>query len=102
MKPEKRERRLLNPAKGTKRRLRRTTILSRADYSSTSPHLASRRVTRAVTLIADAGRQLHSASRAAPNHFHRDRLHFIADGLRRLSLPLSRIASRLEKGGDEQ
>jgi hypothetical protein len=67
---------------------------------TTSTRTASRRLTRAVSLLARAGRQLYCASQAAPDRFHRDRLHFFADGLRELSLPLSRIASRLERGGD--
>jgi hypothetical protein len=69
-----------------------------AKLDTTSNHIASRRLTRAVTLLIRAGRQLESASQAAPDRFHRKRLHFFADGLRELSLPLSRIASRLEKG----
>jgi len=67
-----------------------------------SKRIASRRLTRAVTLLTRAGRQLYCASQAAPDRFNREKLHFLADGLRELSLPLSRIASRLEKGGGEQ
>jgi hypothetical protein len=66
----------------------------------TSNRTASRRLVRAVTLLNRAGRQLDSASHAAPDHFHRDRLRFFATGLRELSLPLSRVASILEKGGE--
>jgi len=63
----------------------------------TSPRIASRRLTRAVTLLSRAGRQLDAASRLAPDKYHADRLRFLATGLRDLSLPLVRIASRLEK-----
>jgi len=64
-----------------------------------SDRTASRRLTRAVTLLGRAGRQLDAASRLAPDNYHADRLRFLATGLRDLSLPLSRIASCLEKGG---
>jgi hypothetical protein len=60
---------------------------------------ASRRLTRAVTLLFRAGKQLDEASRQAPDTYHADRLHFFATGLRDMSLPLARIASQLEKGG---
>ena len=66
----------------------------------TSSRVASRRLARAVTLLHRAGRQLDSASQAAPDRFHRDRLRFFATGLRDLAIPLSRIASHLEKGGE--
>lgn len=64
----------------------------------TSNRTASRRLTRALTLLNRAGRQLDGASHAAPDRFQRDRLRFFATGLRELSLPLSRVASILEKG----
>ena len=67
---------------------------------STSPRIASRRLNRAVTLITRAGLQLEHASRVAPDRYNADRLHLIAIGLRDLSLPLTRIATRLEKGGE--
>ena len=70
-------------------------------FNSNSPRAASRRLARAVTLLNLAGRQLDRASHTAPDRFHRDRLRFFATGLRDLSLPLSRIASRMEKGGDQ-
>ena len=70
-------------------------------YQPSSNRVASRRLTRAVTPLTRAGRQLESASQATPDHFHRKRLHFFASGLRELSLPLSRIASRLENGGEQ-
>jgi hypothetical protein len=71
------------------------------EHSSTFSHrAASRRLTRAVTLLNRAGRQLDDAIRVAPDPYNRERLHYFATGLRDLSLPLSRIASRLEKAGD--
>ena len=66
----------------------------------TSCRIASRRLSRAVTVITRAGRQLEQASRIAPDRYNADRLHFLATGLRDLSLPLTRIASRLQKGGE--
>ena len=72
-----------------------------ADYHSRSLRVASRRLTRAVTLLGRAGRQLDDASRVVPDPFNRERLHYFAVGLRDISLPLSRIASRLEKGGEQ-
>jgi hypothetical protein len=72
------------------------------ENSSTSSHrIASRRLIRAVTLLCRAGRQLAEASRIAPDPYNRERLHYFATGIRDLSLPLSRIASRLERG-DQQ
>lgn len=65
-----------------------------------SSRTSSRRVIRAVTLLYRAGRQLDTASQTAPDRYNRDRLHDLASGLRSLSLPLSRIASRLENGGE--
>jgi hypothetical protein len=67
---------------------------------SISDRLASRHLTRALTLLNRAGRQLDGASNAAPDRFHRDRLRYFATGLRELSLPLWRVASILEKGGE--
>lgn len=66
----------------------------------TSSRTASRRLMRALTLLNRAGRQLDGASYAAPDRFHRDRLRFFATGLRELSLPLWRVASIFEKGGE--
>lgn len=65
-----------------------------------SYRFASRRLSRAITLLATAGQQLDTASRLAPDKYNADRLHFLAAGLREFCLPLSRIASRLEKGGE--
>lgn len=67
-------------------------------YEPASRRAASRRLERAITLLHRAGRQLDAASHAAPDRFHRDRLYNLALGLRELSLPLARIASRLQKG----
>ena len=61
-----------------------------------SNRIASRRLTRAITLLYRAGRQLDDASRVAPDRYNSDRLRSLATGLRDLSLPLSRIASRLQ------
>ena len=63
-----------------------------------SQRVASRRLARAVTLLSRASRQLDSASRFAPDQYNTDRLRFLAVGLRDLSIPLCKIASRLEKG----
>lgn len=71
-----------------------------ARLERSSNRFASRRLTRAVTLLHRAGRQLDTASQTAPDRYNRDLLHNLALGLRELSLPLSRIASRLEKGGE--
>ena len=60
--------------------------------------IASRQLTRAVTLLFRAGKQLDAASRIAPDRYDADRLRFLATGLRELSLPLSKIASCFEKG----
>jgi hypothetical protein len=69
------------------------------EHSSISSHrIASRRLTRAVALLYRAGLQLDGASQIAPDRHNRDRLHTLAVGIRELSLPLSRIASRLERG----
>lgn len=64
-----------------------------------SNRAASRRLARAVALLDRAGEQLSAASQAAPDRYHRNKLHTLAVGLRDLSLPLSRIASVLERGG---
>ena len=75
--------------------------MKHTQYDPASSRIASRRLTRAVTLLSRAGRQLDNASRLAPDKYNADRLLSIASGLRDLSLPLSRIASRLEKGGEQ-
>ena len=87
----------VNPSKESGRHQK---VVSMATLDTPSSRIASRRLTRAVTLLTRAGRQLYCASLAAPDRFNRDRLHFFADGLRELSLPLARIASRLEKAGE--
>jgi hypothetical protein len=69
-------------------------------FNHFSNRVASRRLTRGVTLITRAGRALDGASQAASDRFHRDRLRVFATGLREVSLPLSRVASILEKGGE--
>ena len=65
----------------------------------TSGRVASRRLSRAVTLLARAGRQLDGASQAVPDRYNQNRLRLLASGLRDLSIPLSKIASYLERGG---
>ena len=63
-----------------------------------SSRVASRRVGRALTLLSRASRQLDSASHSAPDQYHQQRLHGLVVGLRDLCLPLSKIASHLERG----
>lgn len=65
-----------------------------------SARFATRRLSKAVTLLFRAGKQLEAASRAAPDKYSADRLRFFATGLRDVTLPLHQIASRLEKGGE--
>ncbi len=74
--------------------------LKQLDYQPLSYRNASRRLTKAVTLLYRAGKQLDEASRTAPDTYNANRLRFIATGVREVSLPLSKIASRLEKGGE--
>ena len=76
-----------------------TTFLSYEHPAPISRRLASRRLTRAITFLTRAGRQLENASRIAPDKYNRDRLQFLAIGLRNLSVPLSKIASLLQHGG---
>jgi hypothetical protein len=66
-----------------------------------SHRAASRRLARAVSLLHLAGQQLLAASQASPDRFHRNKLRGLALGLREVSLPLSRIASVLERGGGQ-
>ena len=61
--------------------------------------LASRGVSKAVTLLFRAGKELEAASRNAPDRYNADRLKFLALGVREVTLPLHRLASHLEKGG---
>jgi hypothetical protein len=67
-------------------------------HNNSSRH-ASRRLERAVILLNRAGRQLDGASHVAPDRFQRDRLYSLATGLREFTLPLSRLASYLQRGG---
>lgn len=69
------------------------------NFNRTSPRLATRRIHRAVTLLFRAGRQLDAAGCAMPDPYHSDRLRHLAVGLRDFSLPLSRLAARLDNGG---
>ena len=76
-------------------------MLKPIELDNSSTRFASRRLSKAVTLLHSAGRQLDAASRAAPDKYHPDRLRFFATGLRDVTLPLYRIASRLEKAGKQ-
>lgn len=62
---------------------------------------ASRKLARAVSLLSLAGEQLAAARHSSLDRYHRKKLHNFSIGLRELSLPLSRIASRLERGGQQ-
>ena len=76
-------------------------ILVQKKYPSRSSCFASRRLGRAITLLNRAGRQLDGASQAAPDRFNRDHLYSLATGLREFTLPLSRLASHLQRGGQQ-
>jgi hypothetical protein len=71
-----------------------------APLQNTSARIASRRLSQAVTFLFRAGKQLDAASRTAPDKYNADRLRLFATGLRDVTLPLHRIASRLQKGGE--
>jgi hypothetical protein len=73
--------------------------VNQVDSTDISHRLASRQLTRTVTLLIRAGRQLDNATRLAPDKYNADRLRFFATGLRDITLPLTRIVSRLEKAG---
>lgn len=72
--------------------------LNHHELERNSHRISSRRLARALVFLHRAERQMASASQAAPDRYHRDRLRFIADGLRQLSLPLTKVVSRLERG----
>ena len=67
----------------------------------TSNRAASQKLWRAASLLARAGAQLSAASKASQHRHNRNRLNHLALDLRELSLPLSRIASLLERGGGQ-
>jgi hypothetical protein len=69
-----------------------------AQLDRSSGRIASRRVERCISLLACASTELHRASGATNDTYSRDRLRYLANGLRNISLPLSRIASHLEQG----
>jgi hypothetical protein len=71
-----------------------------APLHNTSNRTASRRLSKAITLLFRAGKQLDAASRTARDKYNADRLRFFATGLRDVTLPLCRIASGLEKRGE--
>jgi hypothetical protein len=74
--------------------------LNRERLNLTSPRIASRRLRRAVTLLFRAGKQLDAASITSPDRYGAERLRFFATGVRDVALPLSKIASCLERGRD--
>lgn len=67
--------------------------------SHTSNRAASLRVARAASHLHQAGKQLAAATQAAPNRYHRDRLHRLLVDLRELALPVTGLVSSLERGG---
>ncbi len=69
------------------------------DY--TSPRIASRRLQRALAFLHRAGQQLDAASNASDNRQDREHFRSLSSGLRELYLPLSKTASRLERGGSQ-
>ena len=71
--------------------------MTQVDHNSN--RAASRRLGRVFFLLRSAGEQLTAASHASPDRHHRKQLHNLAVELRELSVPLSRIASHLERGG---
>ncbi len=69
------------------------------EHSSTSSHrIASRRVQRCIALLTCASTELYRASGTANDTYSRDRLKCLASSLRDLAVPMSRIASHLERG----
>jgi hypothetical protein len=73
--------------------------MKRVDH--TSNRTASRKLVRAITHLTIAGRELSAAGLASPDRYHQNKFQNLALGLREFSLPLSRIASILERGGAE-
>ena len=67
-------------------------------FEHKSHRAASKRLAQAVSLLHLAGDQLNAARQASPDNFHQKKLCDLALGVRALSLPLSRIASVLERG----
>ncbi len=63
-----------------------------------SSRTASRRLTRALTLLHRASRQLESASQSVPDRYNKAHLFNLSVGLREICIPLYRAASRLERG----
>jgi hypothetical protein len=66
----------------------------------TSNRTASRRLVRAVNFLTLAGRALCAASQASSDRYHKNKFHRLAIGVRELTLPLTRIASLLDRGGE--
>jgi hypothetical protein len=73
-------------------------MLVNHNYPSESFRLASRRLTRALTLLSLACGQLRQACNAAPDKHNRERLLLFASELQRVSNPISRLARRLQGG----
>ena len=87
-----------NGAPGTNRdAIWRNKALKECNRSS--HRIASRRLERAVVLLARAGKQLDGASQAASDRHNRNRLYRLATGLREFTIPLARLASYLQRGG---
>lgn len=84
-------------------RIRRTPIgetLRRDRLNPNRTNFASHKVSQAVVLLSRAGKQLDAACETAPDRYNADRLRSLASGLREVTVPLVKIASRLQKGCD--
>ena len=68
--------------------------------SHTNDRAASLRLTRAVSHLNQAGRQLAAATVAAPSRYHQKQIRRLSVDLRTLSAPIEGLASFLEKAGD--
>jgi len=62
---------------------------------------ATRHIARVAFLLTLAERRLTAASKAAPDHYHRDQLNGLTHDLRDIFLPLAGISSALESGCDQ-
>ncbi len=69
--------------------------------SHTSDCAASIRLARAVSHLQQAGKELSAATQAAPDRYHQKQLRSLAVDLRTLSMPITGIATSLERGGRE-
>lgn len=66
--------------------------------SISSPCIASRHVQRCISLLTNASTELHRAGGAAKDTHSRGHLKHLANRLRDIGVPLSCIASHLERG----